>query len=509
MTLLRVALAFTLPMLIGCAAVPASSEHALWINWRGYVSQPARGVSRFDVVPVRSPDRAINQVVDGLRKWRQGGGNRAVIFIHGGLSTIGGAEARLAKTAEIMSDGAYPIFINWDSSLISSYFWEHLFVTREGREVHPAVAFATFPFQFAGDVSRGVAQVPQSWLLEVAAVLKGATTVPGIKHGIAWAQQKFGFGEILDRDEWLRARDQRDALLCDDEANGTLRLASGKQGTAKFQPLTAVRWLVGLPIRLTVSPLIQGNGAGAWRMMKRRTRLMFHPESEFDGDCKDSDCVPPSGLLRLLDRIREEQCDVNGCLKIDLVGHSMGGIIANHILRRAVAEDPAAPKTPAFDRVAFMASAASLREYVDGALAYSASREPQERPEIFNLTLHETAEATERHPHFGVLPWQVLDLTPPGSLLVWIDDFYEHPETLMDTTAGRFLNLMHAEQLTAPDLRHLVSYKAFPEGDMASPQDPGKHGDFGSLRFWDPEFWKPLPQSVPEYTTCGEHTPLY
>lgn len=54
------------------------------------------------------------------------------VFIHGGLNTVNASDLRVKRLKDIMlRDNVYPIFINWNSGLISSYA-EHIFQARQG-----------------------------------------------------------------------------------------------------------------------------------------------------------------------------------------------------------------------------------------------------------------------------------------------------------------------------------------------------------------------------------------
>ena len=58
---------------------------------------------------------------------------RSLIFVHGGLNTYNQSLSRVNEmTPQILAAHFYPLFVNWDSGLVSSY-WEHLFLVRQGR----------------------------------------------------------------------------------------------------------------------------------------------------------------------------------------------------------------------------------------------------------------------------------------------------------------------------------------------------------------------------------------
>lgn len=94
-----------------------------------------------------------------------------------------------------------------------------------------------------------------------------------------------------------------------------------------------------------------------------------------------------------------------------------GTTIASRILFEAAADENV---LPVFSNIVFMAAAVPVREYLVSVIPYLMLHEDTQ---MFHLTLHDRAERAERHPSGG----EPLDSTTPGSLLVWIDRFFESP----------------------------------------------------------------------------------
>lgn len=101
---------------------------------------------------------------------------RILLFVHGGMNTASASIKRAAQYSnDILCDGTYPIFINWDSSLTSSYI-DHLFFLRQGervedwcckwmnqriaRPVGRLVGVGTAPFYATFDLLRGTVRMP-------------------------------------------------------------------------------------------------------------------------------------------------------------------------------------------------------------------------------------------------------------------------------------------------------------------------------------------------------------
>jgi pimeloyl-ACP methyl ester carboxylesterase len=150
---------------------------------------------------------------------------------------------------------------------------------------------------------------------------------------------------------------------------------------------------------------------------------------------------------------------------LTLIGHSMGAIVVNHILRDF-------DDIP-FRNVVYMASAGSVRDYEDSVFPYL---EQHQATEVYHLTLHDFAEIRDQ---YGVLG--PLELPPSGSLLVWIDNYFTHPPTLRDRTAGRFDNLMLFVGDTPEPVRERIHVKTFGVGRSLTMTDPQHHGDFNDF----------------------------
>ncbi|MGB0911568.1 MAG: hypothetical protein ACPGYT_14490, partial [Nitrospirales bacterium] len=289
------------------------------------------------------------------------------------------------------------------------------------------------------------------------------------------------------------------------------------------------------PLKFASSPWIDALGKSAWENMLRRTDLLFHTEQEFrksDVQLKNIqvETASPQRYQNIIDSLPQElitrikacralveqkprltQIKPNGALSIffrklakeivndypnwsiTLVGHSMGAIIANHILRDFGTCLP-------IDNIVFMAAASTINSYKDSVIPFMEMRVRQNQdvpqgvfnaphesmPKVHHLTLHELAETSETN--FWNLP-------PTGSLLVWIDNFLSTPNTPMDRTSGRFTNLMLSLHTTPDAIRRHISIKRFPGGGSGwggtSDGIPENHSDFaGRFRFWEKSCWK-------------------
>ncbi len=399
------------------------------------------------------------------------GRRRVLIFLHGGLNRLNYSSGRSTELRDpILVDGSWPIFLQWDSSLLSSYA-DHLFFVRQGED-WGGFGVPLFPLYLAGDLGRGIANLPLVAVSQSSSFFK---SLPGILVG-----EQRAMGRVLDRlglpdPSGLFAEAGETAEFDPVDAEGEvvpidIWVGEDTQSGLGFT-LDLLSRTVTYPIKLLQEPFLAGVGPPAWDIMQRRVYLLFHSEREFR-----SGLARPSvrGLPHFLRRLREVQ-ESEG-LEITLVAHSMGTIVANEILR-------AEPRLE-IDAIVYMAAACSLRQYESTVFPYL---HDNPRTEMYHLTLHPKGEVREK---------QILDLTTRGSLLVWVDGFLARPLTPLDRVAGNFSNLVLAVHRIPDDLRPRIHVKAFPTGGGAPAEAPTKHAHFTEREFWTEEFRENPPPAL-------------
>jgi pimeloyl-ACP methyl ester carboxylesterase len=447
---------------------------------------------------------------------------RVAIIVHGGLnSNSGNIEAARDITLKMLNDpnAPYPIFINWQSNLWGS-LWDHIVKVRQGDSKGYRHSFLA-PFYLAADLAKGIGRAPATWF--------------------------YHYSNDLDRIKKRRNRrrnperqTQEDKIYCDLRREYTeclaekgspcdvFRISKGpfwhttaegarsttRNGLTNVIPVRYYSTAFGgptgkaytwLPLKLLVAPLLDGLGTSAWDTMIRHVQVGFHNDGVEDLQDKDrimeeprprTDAFPEGdgGVARFMRRLREEientsrNCGADPdhpCLQweLTLIGHSMGSIMANHILFEF-------GDGPEFKNIVYMAAAASVNDYEHTALEYL---KKHTETQMYHLTLHDFAEIRDQY------AWEV---PPSGSLLVWIDNFLSKPATLRDRTVGRYVNLMLALPATPRNLRSRIHVKTFGVGEVLEWSDPQHHGDFNDFlgqpsptglraKFWDSEFWKP------------------
>ncbi len=411
---------------------------------------------------------------------------RVLIFFHGGLNTsIASTTRAVALWEKIQDAGSYPIFVDWNSSLVSSYK-DHVGSVYKG--IKDQDLWWAAPVQVAMDEGSSIAEAPAAWFAELRHTFTGIETM-----SVNW---KSAFGSYTALESQY-AQNPGDSVELGKSLQVGDRLQDDRSAAQKLGYNLAL--IPTLPTKVVAPPLaIQAFGRGAWDVMYRRTATLFVTEDDFKIHAdSESHAVPGPPLLKeFIEHFKSdvipEVCghadhDRTGCpgLEITLVGHSMGTIIIDQWLRHA-------PELE-LRNVVYMAGATSVSDYEASMIAYlerQRDRRSHDPPgaqpipltDVYHLVLHPTAEISETG---------VADLAPRGSLLVWIDNYFSRPVTPLDRTVGRFFNLMPELARTRPELRRQIHAKVFRVGSSKSQTDPQKHGDFGEFPFWLPDFWKP------------------
>jgi len=491
----------------------------------------------------------IDQVINGIEEYKknnEGRPKRILIYVHGGLNYQVDTVERAAELYQDISKGeAYPIFINWQSSFIPSYRY-HLTHVRQGEDWHQGTwssigAYITAPFYFAADLARAAVRLPTATFFQIRNDLETVPQLSWLHSADLLLAQQTAFEDLCSRkkrgdssvanslEEYVRVLDKRIAdcekvELKGKQDLGDLKISLGLDERTRWEKFEAsTKYILTLPTKLVSASVIDALGTSSWDIMLRSVSQLFHYDSRQVSHTglglsrTDNQPFTQTGALsvflqRLTDKVcqgdkgasdatgsRSMECVNKDGWEITLVGHSMGTIIVNRIIR-GFGELP-------IKNVVYMAAATTIKDYQDSIFPYLARKnassissnpvagsgtpETSERCRgdrrigvcVYHLMLHEAAESGE---------WisDVLDPFPRGSLLVWLDNFLAHPLSREDRVLGRFTNFILAAHHTPPALRPYINVVKFGVGEgVLSPQ---KHGEFGgNLEFWKPECWGP------------------
>jgi hypothetical protein len=111
---------------------------------------------------------------------------RILIFVHGGLTTPDQAlERAVIEMPQIKCAGYYPIFVNWDTGLTSSYF-EHAARVSQGRKEYSGSRgtgrLLLSPLYLGADLGRAITRAPLVWAEQIATDVHAAASDVAVLH---------------------------------------------------------------------------------------------------------------------------------------------------------------------------------------------------------------------------------------------------------------------------------------------------------------------------------------
>lgn len=380
---------------------------------------------------------------------------KLMFFVHGGLVTPEYAiESASRDLKQIQKDGYYPIFVAWDAGFFNSYC-EDLVEVRRG-EHRPFEGPLTAPFIFTYQLVRGVAHAPILWVEQWSNDIEALE----ICNSESEENVKLLYKEL--RDEY--ARNPASNVECG---------IGGLGEDARYNILRSISYFFTVPVKMLSGIVIDTGGTPSWNNLKRRARAMFHTTNSFNVDkdprrAREVATIPScsyGGLYTLVKKLESElhRFD-NKDIEITVIGHSMGTIVLNEMLKNTEMD---------IDNIVYMGAACSIRDFRDAVVPYMLLHK---NTQFYNLCLHPIQELTENY---------YFDLVQRGSLLVWIDNFLENPFDFQGRTLGQWLNVVQATHIIDPDVKGRVHIKAFGAGTKYEPQT---HGGFDDYHYWKPEY---------------------
>ena len=422
---------------------------------------------------------------------------KILIHAHGGLNLFSDTDDRVAAQSPAIQsepdDWHYPIFISWPSNALGTY-GEHLVSIRGGRKRSLSYGLASLPFVLLSDLlqigstvtsvglqgSRVINEISQNFSLRRDTKDHDWLRVTADGLPTAWreAKRNYELAEQPPAIHWSNYYYPASAAFATDYV-----------GRHSFKTLT-------YPLRMTVGTAY--NGAiveTAWRNMKRRTKNIIYPpvraakpSVDVNGlsytcriDGQQQPCLEGGRFFDyLLEWVRKHGGSER--YEITLVGHSMGTIVLNNVLREYRREWI---ESQALHNIVYMAAADSIRNTMDSVFpllpgsGWTDARST--RPHFYNLTLNRLAELGET---------TLNSILPSGSLLVNIDDHLEHPETLLDRTMGQEVNVLSVFPMLRAALGDAAPYAQFKAFDRYPGCEPDTHGGFNLMPFWRKASWQ-------------------
>jgi hypothetical protein len=389
---------------------------------------------------------------------------RLFIFVHGGLTGPDESRSRAIRDSYIVSQNQYndhpdevsyyPLFINWRSDFANSYRHQ-IEDMRQGEEIGRVEGFLSAPLFFISDITQAVARIPATWYKYTRTLFK--TKV--LKNVVECKEEHNIEGETVICEEYDR------------------NFSDKAQRVIRFIPSMPFQYVWVLPT--------DSFGKTAWINMLRRTQLiMRHPReldenyvmqlwqednSHGEGKTEFNGLSHMAHFFRTLSHRIEENPENK--ITITLVGHSMGAIVINEILRSF-------PDLP-YQEIVYLAAACSIKDFEQSVVPLLLN--PKHATlKFYNVSLDPNAEARE---------YTVGGLGPTGSLLEWIDSYYTDPPTLLNKTMGKWQNIAIAKHIFPQEARKKMTFKVFA---FHKKEQPIQHGQMDDLErcYWRTQYWQ-------------------
>jgi hypothetical protein len=514
-----IAIGMVAAFLQGCAAAPALQhspetirEHVIVVDGQGRPHDPmSPNGPAYNIGEYRSQITGIFNAMKAFHKQRPD--RRILIFVHGGLNSPADSLASADSEMDcVMAAGYYPIYLDWNSDLLSTYA-EHIALVTQGETDNTVVRALLSPAYVLADIGRAATRIPIVWINQFGSDIQAAGA------GIAALPRSGRIASTQPENQrWAAGRHgqalakvyrQLRAAQKNDEGKPTrqeLRIYIGPDYDLNpwhMAHLTAF-YILTLPTKLISEPLIDWLGTPAWQDMSRRTLIAF--DGDLGGNPTNPNLDPyvvtqcekridlaqdysTVGAMEIFRDQLQRLADASGTTRptpdsyeITLVGHSMGTMVLNEWLRRDILES----KHLLYSNIVYMAAACSVRDFSRSVLPYLINN-PQ--TQFYDLMLHPLADLQERGRGY--------DLPPRGSLLVWLDDFLTDPQTPLDRTLGRWDNMVTATEVIPKAVRKQITLKAFALAPYnTQPPPPGQlnlgpqeHGQFRGNPYWSKDFW--------------------
>lgn len=514
-------------LLSGCQSFTVPLPHVVMFNSEGQAVNPAgnAGEHRHSALlsyrPYEEPEYQahLDRMISEIKQFSGDGPRKLLFFIHGGLNTQVGSLKRLvdpvdsrhSRVEQIKTAGYYPVFINWKSSLVSSYF-EHLFRIRQGERWSWYTGIPSSLVILPIDVTRSLVRAPLVWGMQIYNDLHTITNFtnkyePSLSDRIS-AELLCLYNLGTDLQSCVDALHFQKPPYCVPfaiEAEPAAFLPDRRSPSTDTFPIEVgedhrrcremntrfLSYVVTFPAKLAIAPLLDTFGTSAWENMERRIHLLFHSEAEMRlssltkealGNTELAHIPSSGGLSILMQRIlKEMRDDPSHTWEVVLVGHSMGTIVINELIREYGLHTHSEDQQLNITDIVFLAGAASIKDYEESVFPFL---ETHPQTHFYNFMLHPIAER-------GEIQYSFLDLPPRGSLLLWLDHFLSKPQTLRHRTVGRYDNFLRAVPHTPDTIRPQIHIRSFSAGIGESFQNPQNHSEIAErFRFWRKDCWQ-------------------
>jgi pimeloyl-ACP methyl ester carboxylesterase len=385
-----------------------------------------------------------------MQSIKRSGRDSLLIYVHGGMKDLQESiqDSQEQVPAIDSTSNYYPIYINWESSMVDAYI-EQLLYIRQGK-YSPTMGPISAPFYLLYDIGRAILRAPITWGHQGYNLLRNSYLHPTVSDTI---YKKYNREFYSDGNH--------------------IYLGNHNVGFWDDFSSTFTHFIPGI-LKIFTTPLLDTFGKSAWNNMVRRTKKLFRRHDEFNlyniNEVNVKHTASTGGASILLDSLITYAAK-NDNISISLLGHSMGASILTEIIAHY--------NNFHFDNIVFMAPATSIKDFEHIVIPYLQKPE-NKSTRVYIITLHPEADVREN---------TFYDILPRGSLLEWVDDFASEPTEFTEVTLGKWKNIIRASHIIPENVRDQIIIKGF---GYINEMDPQVHSDFNDVKFkfWKTDFWR-------------------
>jgi hypothetical protein len=263
--------------------------HVLVVDGKGLPHDPfSPGMSPFTMPEYHTRLDGIFTDVATFYK-NKPGKKTILIFIHGGLNSPDDSLAAAdLEMQNVIAAGYYPIYLDWNSDIFSTY-GEHIFSLTQGRTDNTPIRWLFTPAYVIADIGRAVTRMPIVYLNEFASDIQAASAdidalskkneLASSSTSQAAPDQRWAagaHGKALAQVYQQLQTDQKSEDVKNNQRRH-LRIYVGPDLDVDAGHMVEIGalYVLTLPTKIISQPIIDWLGFPAWQVMSRRTQLCF------------------------------------------------------------------------------------------------------------------------------------------------------------------------------------------------------------------------------------------
>src|ERR1043166_7677882 len=311
------------------------------------------------------PDLIVRHILDRVAQSKK---KRIALYIHGGRVTMGQA----LKTAQSVGpliyedceEGAYPIFICWETGDLSTYK-DHLLYKRSGISYRhtPAgrLSALTAPLQLGAELGRGVSRLPVNTIANYGKLLQNSDLLPVSTKWMFPVRQQYQNNlaqYYLPSGVEVQQAIKKGFIYPDRYAPDKIQISVGADAD-HYQLKFFVHQAMTLPLQIASEGLLDSAGTSEWSNMVGRTHNMFYAPRAYlpqDHPPQGQPGVRSDGAATVFFRELRSFLSHHD-VGLDIYAHSMGSMVTNEAFARF--------PDLRVSHIVFMSAACSTRQFAN------------------------------------------------------------------------------------------------------------------------------------------------